>query len=61
VSGQNLAQRIGSPGQSGVADVTDFNLLHTLNRLFPLFQHLARQRQVHRNGCTSHWPGAANW
>ena len=44
---KNLAQRIGSPGQSGVADVTDFNLLQTLNRLFPLFQHLARQRQVH--------------
>ncbi|MGH8386683.1 MAG: type VI secretion system baseplate subunit TssK [Pseudomonas sp.] len=44
---RNLAQRIGSPGQSGVSDVTDFNLLQTLNRLFPLFQHLARQRQVH--------------
>ncbi|MGF6171200.1 MULTISPECIES: type VI secretion system baseplate subunit TssK [Pseudomonas fluorescens group] len=44
---KNLALRIGSPGQSGVADVTDFNLLQTLNRLFPLFQHLARQRQVH--------------
>lgn len=44
---KNLAQRIGSPGQSGVADVTDFNLLQTLNRLFPLFQHLARQRHVH--------------
>lgn len=44
---RNLAARIGSPGQSGVADVTDFNLLQTLNRLFPLFQHLARQRHVH--------------
>jgi type VI secretion system protein ImpJ len=44
---KNLAERIGSPGQSGVADVTDFNLLQTLNRLFPLFQHLARQRHVH--------------
>lgn len=44
---KNLAARIGSSGQSGVADVTDFNLLQTLNRLFPLFQHLARQRHVH--------------
>ncbi|POA16946.1 type VI secretion system baseplate subunit TssK [Pseudomonas sp. FW300-N1A1] len=44
---KNLAQRIGSPGQSGVADVTDFNLLQTLNRLFPLFQHLSRRRHVH--------------
>ena len=44
---KSLAGRIGSPGQSGVADVTDFNLLQTLNRLYPLFQHLARQRHVH--------------
>ncbi|MFC3941247.1 type VI secretion system baseplate subunit TssK [Pseudomonas gingeri NCPPB 3146 = LMG 5327] len=44
---KHLAERIGSPGQSGVADVTDFNLLQTLNRLFPLFQHLSRQGHVH--------------
>ncbi len=44
---KNIAERIGSPGQSGVADVTDFNLLQTLNRLYPLFQHLSRQRHVH--------------
>ena len=44
---KNLAERIGSSGQSGVADVTDFNLLQTLNRMYPLFQHLARQRHVH--------------
>lgn len=42
-----LAERIASPGQSAVADVTDFNLLQTLNRLFPLFQHLACQHHVH--------------
>lgn len=44
---KNIAERIGSSGQSGVADVTDFNLLQTLNRLYPLFQHLSRQRHVH--------------
>lgn len=44
---KNIAERIGSLGQSGVADVTDFNLLQVLNRLYPLFQHLARQRHVH--------------
>lgn len=44
---RNLAERIGSPGQSGVADVTDFNLLQTLNRWYPLFQHLNRQRHIH--------------
>ncbi|MGO4332512.1 type VI secretion system baseplate subunit TssK [Cupriavidus sp. 2TAF22] len=44
---KSIAERIGSPGQSGVADVTDFNLLQTLNRLHPLFRHLSLQRQVH--------------
>ncbi|KQB55032.1 type VI secretion protein [Pseudomonas endophytica] len=42
-----IAERIGSASQSGVADVTDFNLLQTLNRLYPLFQHLARRQHVH--------------
>ncbi|MEN4917677.1 type VI secretion system baseplate subunit TssK [Achromobacter spanius] len=44
---KNIAERIGSPGQAGVADVTDFNLLLVLNRLHPLFLHLSRLRQVH--------------
>ena len=44
---KNIAMRIGSPSQAGVADVTDFNLLLCLNRLQPYFQHLARCRQVH--------------
>lgn len=29
---RSIAQRIGSPGQSGVADFTDFSLLQALNR-----------------------------
>lgn len=44
---RNLAGRVCSPGQSGVADVTDFNLLQVMNRLHPHFQHLARRRNVH--------------
>jgi type VI secretion system protein ImpJ len=44
---KNIAERIGSPGQAGVADVTDFNLLLVLNRLHPLFLHLSRLRRVH--------------
>lgn len=44
---KNIAMRIGSPTQAGVADVTDFNLLLSLNRLYPYFQHLARCNQVH--------------
>jgi len=41
-----IAERIGSPGQSGVADVTDFNLLQTLNRLQHQFRHLAQDPDV---------------
>ncbi|HCQ48300.1 MAG TPA: type VI secretion system baseplate subunit TssK [Achromobacter sp.] len=44
---KNIAERIGSPGQAGVADVTDFNLLLVLNRLHPWFLHLSRLRHVH--------------
>ena len=44
---KNLAERIGSPGQAGVAEVTDFMLLQTLNRWQPHFQHLAKQRLLH--------------
>ncbi|AZD86912.1 Uncharacterized protein ImpJ/VasE [Pseudomonas chlororaphis subsp. aureofaciens] len=43
---KSIAQRIGSPGQSGVADVTDFNLLQALNRGQHLFRHLARDADV---------------
>ncbi|EPG2630775.1 type VI secretion protein [Pseudomonas aeruginosa] len=44
---KSIAERIASPGQSGVADVTDFNLLQALNRWYPLFLHLSRARQIH--------------
>ena len=44
---RNLAARIGSSGQSGVADISDFNLLQAMNRWWPCFQHLARQPHTH--------------
>ncbi|MFJ2983599.1 MULTISPECIES: type VI secretion system baseplate subunit TssK [unclassified Pseudomonas] len=44
---RNLAARIGSSSQSGVADIRDFNLLQAMNRWWPCFQHLARQPQSH--------------
>ncbi|MCX2890162.1 MULTISPECIES: type VI secretion system baseplate subunit TssK [unclassified Pseudomonas] len=44
---RNLAARIGGAGQSGIADIRDFNLLQAMNRWWPCFQHLARQPQTH--------------
>ena len=44
---KNIAERVGAPGQGGVADVADFMLLQMLNRAHPRFLHLARLRQLH--------------
>ncbi|MCE0559222.1 MULTISPECIES: type VI secretion system baseplate subunit TssK [unclassified Motilimonas] len=44
---KNIATRIGSPGQSGVADVSDFMSLQMLNRESPVLNHLANLRAVH--------------
>lgn len=44
---RNIAQRLSTPNQAGVADVTDFMLLQLLNRAQPRFQHLSRLGQVH--------------
>ncbi len=44
---KNIALRIGSPSQGGVADVSDFMLLQALNRLQPELQHLASLRSLH--------------
>ncbi|CAI3805458.1 hypothetical protein GLGCALEP_03890 [Pseudomonas sp. MM221] len=44
---RGLATRIGASGQSGIADIRDFNLLQAMNRWWPCFQHLARQAQTH--------------
>ncbi len=44
---KNIAQRIGSPSQGGVADVSDFMLLQALNRMQLQLQHLAHLRCLH--------------
>ena len=44
---RNIAQRLSTPHQTGVADVSDFMLLQLLNRAQPRFQHLARLGQLH--------------
>ncbi len=44
---KNIAQRISVPSQGSVADVADFMLLQTLNRLQPQMQHLAQLSSLH--------------
>ncbi|MCL9781347.1 type VI secretion system baseplate subunit TssK [Vibrio sp. S4M6] len=44
---KNIAQRIDSPNQSGVADVADFMLLQSLNKMQPRLLHMANCRSVH--------------
>ncbi|WP_318466718.1 type VI secretion system baseplate subunit TssK [Photobacterium leiognathi] len=44
---KNIASRLSSPSQGGVADVADFMLLQMLNRTQPKLQHIARLRAVH--------------
>lgn len=45
--GRQIAERIGSPGQQGVADVAEFMMLQLLNRAYPQFSHLSKQTVVH--------------
>ena len=45
--GDALAKRLGSPGTSGVAEITDFLLLQIINRYEPLFSHFALMQQFH--------------
>jgi len=44
---RQLAERIGSPSQAGVADVSDFMLLQALNRMYPEFQHMYSLPSLH--------------
>ncbi|AXF75018.1 type VI secretion system baseplate subunit TssK [Erwinia tracheiphila] len=44
---KRLAERIGSPGQQGIADVAEFMMLQLLNRLQPGFSHLATLKILH--------------
>jgi type VI secretion system protein ImpJ len=43
----DLANRIGSPAQSGIADVAEFMMLQLLNRNQTRFTHHARRPQLH--------------
>lgn len=42
-----LAERIGSPGQQGIADVAEFMMLQLFNRAQPLFTHYSYQQELH--------------
>ncbi|KEA65269.1 Uncharacterized protein ImpJ/VasE [Marinobacterium lacunae] len=44
---RNIALRLGSPNQGGVADVSDFMLLQSLNRMQPVLQHFSTLRSLH--------------
>lgn len=45
--GRQIAERIGSPGQQGIADVAEFMMLQLLNRAYPQFSHNAKQPLIH--------------
>jgi type VI secretion system protein ImpJ len=44
---KNISQRLASPSQSGVAEVTDFMLLQVLNRVHQWFTHMSRLAVLH--------------
>lgn len=44
---ETLASRIGSPGQRGVAEVSEFLMLQLLNRKLPLYRHLKIHPYLH--------------
>lgn len=44
---KQLAARIGSPSQQGIADVAEFLMLQLLNRHQPCFIHLAKRKALH--------------
>jgi type VI secretion system protein ImpJ len=45
--GTALAQRLGSPGAGGAAEIVDFLLLQIVNRYQPLLAHFATVRELH--------------
>lgn len=44
---QSIVNRIGQPTQSGVADVNDFLMLLTLNRVLPLIKNMVKLGKIH--------------
>ncbi|PWV64790.1 type VI secretion system baseplate subunit TssK [Plasticicumulans acidivorans] len=45
--GEALAGRVVASGRGGAAEIADFLLLQVVNRLEPLFTHLARRSRLH--------------
>ncbi|KZL05022.1 hypothetical protein PsAD2_04573 [Pseudovibrio axinellae] len=43
----HIASRLGTPGQRGVSDVSDFLMLQTINRLWPEFRHMSSLKGSH--------------
>ncbi|UXN05040.1 MULTISPECIES: type VI secretion system baseplate subunit TssK [unclassified Bartonella] len=56
---QQIAQRLGGLTQGGVADVADFMLLQTTNRLGPTFKHLSTIMRIHPERLFELFAGAA--
>lgn len=44
---RQIASRIGSPGQQGVADVAEFLMLQVVNRTYPLYSHYIQEPVIH--------------
>lgn len=45
--GDQLAQRVSSAGNTGTAEIADFMLLQTINRMEPVFRHLDKTPHLH--------------
>ncbi len=45
--GDQLAQRVSNAGQTGTAEIADFLLLQCINRVEPMFRHLAQTPHLH--------------
>lgn len=56
---EQIAQRLGGLSQGGVADVADFMLLHTINKLGPVFRHLSTINRIHPERLFETFAGAA--
>ncbi|MCB5205268.1 type VI secretion system baseplate subunit TssK [Neorhizobium sp. T786] len=56
---QQIATRLGAVHQGGVADVADFMMLQTVNRLGPVFRHLSTIKRVHPERLFEVFAGAA--
>ncbi len=55
----HIASRLGTPGQRGVSDVSDFLMLQTINRLWPEFRHMSSLKGIHPRALYKMFSGAA--